>query len=72
MLLTDAAGYGDDNQMRTALVERFRTMADYEIVVAPTERLVTSVSQNKYLTRSTRRVGSNRTFLVANKSDVSI
>lgn len=64
-------GYGDEDQMRKTFVERFRHMADYEIVVVSTERCVTNEAQSHYLTRSIRRVGAMKTLLVANRSDVS-
>lgn len=70
-LLITMVGYGDDNQMRAALVETCREMADFEIVVAPAQRIATSVTHNEYLTRSIRRLGVGKTLLVANKSDVS-
>jgi hypothetical protein len=57
--------------MRTALIDKFRDMAHFEIVVAPVERFVSNVQQNHYLSRSVRRLGAERTLLVANKSDVS-
>ena len=65
-------GYGDTNHMRKVLIDKFRGMADFEVVVAPAERLISSVQQNDYLMRSIRRLGSDNTLLIANKSDVSI
>ncbi|KAJ4334834.1 hypothetical protein N0V95_009062, partial [Ascochyta clinopodiicola] len=65
----DLPGYGDDNQIRTALVEKFREMANFEIVVTPAQRIVTSVTHNEYLSRSTRRLGAHNTLLIANKCD---
>jgi hypothetical protein len=64
-------GYGDTNHMRKVLIDKFRSMAHFEVVVAPAERLVSSVQQNDYLMRSIRRLGSDNTLLIANKSDVS-
>lgn len=57
--------------MRTVLIDNFRNMAQFEIVVAPTERFASSVQQMEYMMRSIRRLGSQNTLLVANKSDVS-
>jgi regulatory protein YycH of two-component signal transduction system YycFG len=65
-------GYGDDNQIRTALIDRYRKMTHFEIVVAPSSRVMTSVIQERYLDRSIRRLnGAQNTLLVTNKSDVS-
>jgi hypothetical protein len=65
-------GYGDDNQIRTAFIDRYRKMTDFEIVVAPTKRFQTSIIQGRYLDRSIRRLdGAQNTLLVTNKSDVS-
>ncbi|KAF2996845.1 hypothetical protein E8E13_003719 [Curvularia kusanoi] len=67
--ILDLPGYGDDNHIRTALIDRFREMAHFEIVVAPTSRVVSSVVQDRYLNRSIRRLGADNTLLVTNKSD---
>ncbi|KAJ4317470.1 hypothetical protein N0V94_004929 [Neodidymelliopsis sp. IMI 364377] len=67
--ILDLPGYGDDNHMRTALIDRFREMANFEIVVAPTSRVVSSIVQERYLSRSIRRLGARNTLLVTNKSD---
>jgi hypothetical protein len=63
-------GYGDDNHIRTVLIDRFREMAHFEVVVAPTSRVVSSVVQDRYLNRSIRRLGASNTLLITNKSDV--
>lgn len=68
--LTLGIGYGDYNQMRTALIEEYREMANFKIVVAPAQRLSTSTTHTDYLKRSMRRLESRNTLLVANKSDV--
>ncbi|KAH6629557.1 hypothetical protein C7974DRAFT_454348 [Boeremia exigua] len=67
--LLDLPGYGDDNHIRTATIDKFRLMAHFEIVVAPTSRVVSSVVQERYLSRSIRRLGARNTLLVTNKSD---
>lgn len=56
--------------MRTVLIDRFREMAHFEVVVAPTSRVVSSAVQDRYLDRSIRRLGANNTLLITNKSDV--
>jgi hypothetical protein len=66
----NSAGYGDDNQIRTALIDKFRGMAHFEIVVAPTSRVISSVTQARYLDRSIRRLGAHNTLLITNKSEV--
>lgn len=64
------AGYGDRNHMRTALIDKFRGMADFEVVVGPCVRSVSSKAQNTHLQLSTRRLGPERILLVANRADV--
>lgn len=56
--------------MRTVLIDRFREMAHFEVIVAPTSRVVSSAVQDRYLDRSIRRLGANNTLLITNKSDV--
>ncbi|KAF1850656.1 uncharacterized protein K460DRAFT_412323 [Cucurbitaria berberidis CBS 394.84] len=65
----DLPGYGDTSQLRETVINDFRRKADCEIVVAPFSRLQTSTVQERYLGRSIRRNGANKTFLVMNRSD---
>lgn len=65
-------GYGDDNHIRTALTDEFREQTHFEIVMAPTARVVSSLVQERYLNRSIRRLGARNTLLVTAKSDVSL
>jgi hypothetical protein len=65
-------GYGDTNQIRNAIIDKSRETAHFEIVVSPSSRVTTSSVQERYLDRSIRRRGADKTLLVTNKSDVGI
>jgi hypothetical protein len=58
-------------QLREAAVNEFCWKADFEMVVAPTSRLQTSVLHDHYIDRSIHLKGANKTILDMNKSDVS-
>ncbi|KAH7385419.1 hypothetical protein DE146DRAFT_204996 [Phaeosphaeria sp. MPI-PUGE-AT-0046c] len=65
----DLPGYGDTNKIRNALIDECRDQADFEVVVAPSIRMLTTTLQQTYLARSIKRRGEARTLLVTNKSD---
>jgi hypothetical protein len=69
---TDIAGFGDTNQLREAHINRYRWMADLELIVAGSSRIRTSKTLNKQIARSIHiKGGVGRTILVMNKTDVS-
>jgi hypothetical protein len=65
-------GYGDTSQIRNAIIDKSRDTAHFEIVVSPSSQVITSSVQERYLDRSIRRHGADKTLLVTNKSNVGI
>lgn len=63
-------GYGDLNQTRTAVVNDYRRRANFEMVVAKSDRYLSSTVQDRYLTRAIRQHEAKNTILVLNKADV--
>lgn len=64
-------GYGDLNQTRTAVVNDYRRKANFEMVVAKSDRYLSSTVQDKYLTRAIQQHKAQNTILVLNKADVN-
>lgn len=52
-------------------MNQFRRMANFEIVVANSDRYLTKTDEDRYLTRAIRNQGAENVFLVLNKIDVS-
>ncbi|KAJ8106416.1 hypothetical protein OPT61_g9549 [Boeremia exigua] len=61
--------YGDLNQTRTAVVNEYRRKANFEMVVAKSDRFSSSTAQDRYLTRAIRQHEARNTILVLNKAD---
>lgn len=53
-------------------MNEFRREANFEMVVAKSERYLSSTIQDRYLTRAIRQHEGKNTILVLNKADVSI
>lgn len=64
-------GYGDLNQTRTAVVNDYRRKANFEMVVAKSDRYLSSTTQDRYLTRAIQQHKAQNTILVLNKADVN-
>ncbi|KAH7351394.1 hypothetical protein BKA66DRAFT_575614 [Pyrenochaeta sp. MPI-SDFR-AT-0127] len=66
----DLPGYGDTSQLRETVINTFRRKADFEMVVVPSSRVQTSITQQQYIDLSIHlHKGPNKTLLVMNKSD---
>jgi hypothetical protein len=59
------------SQLCEGVINSFRWKADFEIVVAPSSRLQTSILHDRYIDRSIHLKGANKTILVMNRSAVS-
>ncbi|KAJ4989677.1 hypothetical protein SVAN01_04894 [Stagonosporopsis vannaccii] len=70
LCLMDLPGYGDLNQTRTAVVNQFRRTADFEMIVANSERYLTKSDEEFYLSRAIQQRGAENVFLVLNKIDI--
>ncbi|KAJ4337685.1 hypothetical protein N0V95_008266 [Ascochyta clinopodiicola] len=69
--LMDLPGYGDLNQTRTAVVNEYRRLANFEIVVAKSDRYLSKTDEDRFLNRAVRHHEAKNVFLVLNKADVS-
>ena len=65
-------GYGDLNQTRTAVVNEYRRKANFEIVVAKSDRYLSKTDEDRFLHRAIRQHEAKNVFLVLNKTDVSL
>ncbi|KAF9693297.1 hypothetical protein EKO04_008861 [Ascochyta lentis] len=68
----DLPGYGDLNQTRAAIVNEYRRVADFEMVVAKSDRYLSKTDEDRYLSRATRCHGASNVFLVLNKADICL
>jgi hypothetical protein len=64
------AGLGDLNQSRTAATNAIRRKADFEIIVAKSERVATDEAVHRQVRRSIKAHGAKNTILVLTKIDV--
>ena len=69
--MTDRTGYGDTSHFREAVVNDYRRMSDFEMVIVPSSRFKTNKRQLSYLDDSIHLKGANKTLLIMNQSDVS-
>jgi hypothetical protein len=70
-LILTVTGYGDTSHLRTAVINRYRRKADFEMVVVPSSRVATSETHDRYLDLSLHVKGASKMMVVMNKSDVS-
>ncbi|KAF3052346.1 hypothetical protein E8E11_010428 [Didymella keratinophila] len=59
----DLPGYGDLNQTRTAVVNEYRRKANFEIVVAKSDRYLSKTDEVRFLHRAIRHHEANNVFL---------
>ncbi|KAF3041863.1 hypothetical protein E8E12_001591 [Didymella heteroderae] len=65
----DLPGYGDLNQTRSAVVNEYRRKANFEMIVAKSDRYLTKTDEDRFLHRAIRHHEAKNVFLVLNKAD---